>query len=100
MLVLVLLVLVRSDLRVACEEGAKIDAMINKSTEYMRQEVAVEGGATEAEAPRQNIIIMNMEGGATPRARAKPQGPSVPARPSLIPSLCTHFTRAGIEWRR
>ena len=21
-------------------------------------------------------------------------------RPSLIPSLCTHFTRAGIEWRR
>ena len=22
------------------------------------------------------------------------------ARPSLIPSLCTHFTRAGIEWRR
>ena len=24
----------------------------------------------------------------------------VPARPSLVPSLCTHFTRAGIEWRR
>ena len=24
----------------------------------------------------------------------------VEARPSLIPSLCTHFTRAGIEWRR
>ena len=22
------------------------------------------------------------------------------ARPSLIPSLCTHFTRAGIKWRR
>ena len=22
------------------------------------------------------------------------------ARPSLIPSLCTYFTRAGIEWRR
>ena len=22
------------------------------------------------------------------------------ARPSLIPSLCTHFERAGIEWRR
>ena len=22
------------------------------------------------------------------------------ARPSLIPSLCTHFTRVGIEWRR
>ena len=22
------------------------------------------------------------------------------ARPSLIPSLCTHFARAGIEWRR
>ena len=22
------------------------------------------------------------------------------ARPPLIPSLCTHFTRAGIEWRR
>ena len=22
------------------------------------------------------------------------------ARPSLIPSLCTTFTRAGIEWRR
>ena len=22
------------------------------------------------------------------------------ARASLIPSLCTHFTRAGIEWRR
>ena len=22
------------------------------------------------------------------------------ARPSLIPSLCTHFKRAGIEWRR
>ena len=22
------------------------------------------------------------------------------ARPSLIPSLCTHFTRAGIDWRR
>ena len=22
------------------------------------------------------------------------------ARPSLIPSLCTPFTRAGIEWRR
>ena len=22
------------------------------------------------------------------------------ARPSLIPSLCTHFTRAGIGWRR
>ena len=22
------------------------------------------------------------------------------ARPSLIPCLCTHFTRAGIEWRR
>ena len=22
------------------------------------------------------------------------------ARPSLIPSLCTHFIRAGIEWRR
>ena len=22
------------------------------------------------------------------------------ARPSLIPSLCTRFTRAGIEWRR
>ena len=22
------------------------------------------------------------------------------ARPSRIPSLCTHFTRAGIEWRR
>ena len=22
------------------------------------------------------------------------------ARLSLIPSLCTHFTRAGIEWRR
>ena len=22
------------------------------------------------------------------------------ARPSLIPSLCTHCTRAGIEWRR
>ena len=22
------------------------------------------------------------------------------ARPSLIPPLCTHFTRAGIEWRR
>ena len=21
------------------------------------------------------------------------------ARPSRIPSLCTHFTRAGIEWR-
>ena len=21
-------------------------------------------------------------------------------RPSRIPSLCTHFTRAGIEWRR
>ena len=21
-------------------------------------------------------------------------------RPSLIPSLCTHFARAGIEWRR
>ena len=21
------------------------------------------------------------------------------ARPSLIPTLCTHFTRAGIEWR-
>ena len=27
--------------------------------------------------------------------------PELPeARPSLIPSLCTHFTRAGIEWRR
>ena len=24
----------------------------------------------------------------------------VAARPSLIPSLCTRFTRAGIEWRR
>ena len=24
---------------------------------------------------------------------------SVTARPSLIPSLCTTFTRAGIEWR-
>ena len=22
------------------------------------------------------------------------------SRPSLIPSLCTHCTRAGIEWRR
>ena len=22
------------------------------------------------------------------------------ARPSPIPSLCTHFTRTGIEWRR
>ena len=22
------------------------------------------------------------------------------ARPSLIPSLCIHLTRAGIEWRR
>ena len=22
------------------------------------------------------------------------------ARPSLVPSLCTHFTCAGIEWRR
>ena len=26
--------------------------------------------------------------------------PAMGARPSLIPSLCTHFTRAGIEWRR
>ena len=25
---------------------------------------------------------------------------SLSVRPSLIPSLCTHFTRAGIEWRR
>ena len=25
---------------------------------------------------------------------------AVRARPSRIPSLCTHFTRAGIEWRR
>ena len=25
---------------------------------------------------------------------------AVKARPSLIPSLCTHSTRAGIEWRR
>ena len=24
----------------------------------------------------------------------------IEARPSRIPSLCTHFTRAGIEWRR
>ena len=28
------------------------------------------------------------------------QGPAHLARPSLIPSLCTHFARAGIEWRR
>ena len=27
------------------------------------------------------------------------QGPAHLARPSLIPSLCTHFARAGIEWR-
>ena len=26
--------------------------------------------------------------------------PKLKARPSLIPSLCTHFARAGIEWRR
>ena len=26
--------------------------------------------------------------------------PYMPARPSLIPSLCTQFTRAGIGWRR
>ena len=25
---------------------------------------------------------------------------AAPARPSRIPSLCTTFTRAGIEWRR
>ena len=25
---------------------------------------------------------------------------SYSVRPSLIPSLCTHFTFAGIEWRR
>ena len=25
---------------------------------------------------------------------------NTPVQPSLIPSLCTHFTRAGIEWRR
>ena len=35
--------------------------------------------------------------GAAPNAtRCHP----LPARPSLIPSLCTHFTRAEIEWRR
>ena len=29
-----------------------------------------------------------------------PQGSAEKARPSLIPSLCTHCTRSGIEWRR
>ena len=29
-----------------------------------------------------------------------PQNSLVSARPSLIPSPCTHFTRAEIEWRR
>ena len=28
------------------------------------------------------------------------EGMALAARPSLIPSLCTRFTRAGIEWRR
>ena len=31
--------------------------------------------------------------------RARERGMAA-ARPSLIPSLCTHSTRAGIEWRR
>ena len=34
------------------------------------------------------------------RAYFKDNNLSYKARPSLIPSLCTHFTRAGIEWRR
>ena len=35
--------------------------------------------------------------GGSPRREADDAGYA--ARPSLIPSLCTHFTRAGIEWR-
>ena len=33
-------------------------------------------------------------------ATRNPEAGIQTARPSLIPSLCTHFTRAGIEWRR
>ena len=34
-----------------------------------------------------------------PQYAVSAKGPP-PARPSLIPTLCTRFTRAGIEWRR
>ena len=39
------------------------------------------------------IVISAGGGGGVPSVRRA-------ARPSLIPSLCTRFTRAGIEWRR
>ena len=32
--------------------------------------------------------------------KQRPTPHSYTARPSRIPSLCTQFTRAGIEWRR
>ena len=41
----------------------------------------------------------NMED-TTPKGCLDLKGAHVEARPSLIPSLCTHFTRAEIVWRR
>ena len=53
--------------------------------------IALAGQATAAAAGSSCLVV---------RDAASGQDLKLEARPSLISSLCTHFIRAGIEWRR
>ena len=44
-------------------------------------------------------ILLPTPAGALEELPAGLRAGRAPARPSRIPSLCTSFTRAGIEWR-
>ena len=51
---------------------------------------------------RNTLVFFTSDNGSPmrPDGNLPLRGYKTQARPSRIPSLCTHFTRAGIEWRR
>ena len=58
-------------------------------------------GGKSGSAPLGQSADLALEKKPVPKAAFKTGAwGNVAARPSLIPSLCTHFARAGIEWRR
>ena len=58
------------------------------------------GYAQEPHLSASNYLPYATLANYTCRALHRARAAGAAARPSLISSLCTHFTRAGIEWCR
>ena len=78
--------------REAMLRAAALPALVSRWTDE-RADIAVRVGAADA------ISVLLIVRQTCPLALRYLGGAGV-ARPSPIPSLCTHFTRAGIEWLR